>query len=489
MSRSSKASASISVDTRRSAAGSSASAARACAARFLFSKPMTNLLHSASPTLPSSSSRMDSVSLGLRHLALRTSTLHMPALIEPKSSTSAASNAACCFAARLRVVDLLDAVGALQGLRIVPRLHQQHRVPDGADAVAEEDQIILDVVLPDNVVAHPEERVLRPQPLLLEELVEGVEQRFDRRVEEPAHEHGGLAHVRRPLRVQPLTHGQPVHRFPEGEEVLVDVAVLSVVLGVLGLAFLVERNLAHAGQRHAQPQVLGQRSHLLGQCGPLGKLRSLKLGPSLGPGLPPGRLALFLRAATSHLYRQFRWVSDELKKYQCTDNISTDGVALFMLVPRRHTVVTPPASGYGPPRVPAIRTMRVWSGSCVLRRDGLCSFLRKATAVRTWPQSPAWPPPQPQSHAPRPGASAVRGPVRSDAPCRAARVAGCLEGGATPAAATTLGRQPPQVGRLTIGLLLLALPRRASVVELGLDGAVDRPDSGFDPAVEAVCEL
>eukprot|EP00964_Phaeocystis_antarctica_P048380 scaffold28009_cov55-Phaeocystis_antarctica.AAC.6 len=138
-------------------------------------------------------------------------------------------------AARLRVVDLLDAIGPLEGLRIVPRLHQQHRVPDGADAVAEERQLLLDIGLPDHVVAHPEESVLRPQPLLLEELVEGVEQRFDRRVEEPAHEYVGLAHVRRPLLVKPLAHGQPVHRFQEGEEVLVDVAVLRVVRGVLGV--------------------------------------------------------------------------------------------------------------------------------------------------------------------------------------------------------------------------------------------------------------
>eukprot|EP00964_Phaeocystis_antarctica_P048733 scaffold28220_cov74-Phaeocystis_antarctica.AAC.3 len=32
---------------------------------------------------------------------------------------------------------LLDAVGALERLRGVPRLQQQHRVPDGTDAVAE----------------------------------------------------------------------------------------------------------------------------------------------------------------------------------------------------------------------------------------------------------------------------------------------------------------------------------------------------------------
>eukprot|EP00964_Phaeocystis_antarctica_P025965 scaffold14612_cov63-Phaeocystis_antarctica.AAC.3 len=102
-------------------------------------------------------------------------------------------------AALLRVVDLLDAVGALERGRRVPRLHQQHRVPDGADALAEPRQVGLHVGLPDHVVAHPEERVLLPQPLLLEEVGERVEQRGDRCVEEPAHEHGGLAHVRRLL--------------------------------------------------------------------------------------------------------------------------------------------------------------------------------------------------------------------------------------------------------------------------------------------------
>eukprot|EP00964_Phaeocystis_antarctica_P020320 scaffold11228_cov65-Phaeocystis_antarctica.AAC.2 len=64
-------------------------------------------------------------------------------------------------AALLRVVDLLDAVGALERCGRVPRLQQQHRVPDGADAVAQP----LDVVvrrcelprgLPDHKVAHPE---------------------------------------------------------------------------------------------------------------------------------------------------------------------------------------------------------------------------------------------------------------------------------------------------------------------------------------------
>eukprot|EP00964_Phaeocystis_antarctica_P087705 scaffold55717_cov65-Phaeocystis_antarctica.AAC.1 len=37
-------------------------------------------------------------------------------------------------AADLGVVDFLDAVGALERLRVVPRLQQQHRVPNGADA-------------------------------------------------------------------------------------------------------------------------------------------------------------------------------------------------------------------------------------------------------------------------------------------------------------------------------------------------------------------
>eukprot|EP00964_Phaeocystis_antarctica_P010032 scaffold5478_cov63-Phaeocystis_antarctica.AAC.8 len=99
-------------------------------------------------------------------------------------------------AALLRVVDLLDAVGALERCGRVPRLHQQHSVPDSTDAVAEQRQVGLHVGLPDHVVAHPEVRVLLPQPLLLEEVSERVEQRGDRRVEEPAHEHVGLAHVR-----------------------------------------------------------------------------------------------------------------------------------------------------------------------------------------------------------------------------------------------------------------------------------------------------
>eukprot|EP00964_Phaeocystis_antarctica_P098377 scaffold64387_cov64-Phaeocystis_antarctica.AAC.5 len=77
-------------------------------------------------------------------------------------------------AADLGVVDLLDAVGALERLRVVPRLQQQHRVPNGTDAVAEVRQVGAHVGLPDHVVAHPEERVLVPQPLLLEEVAERV---------------------------------------------------------------------------------------------------------------------------------------------------------------------------------------------------------------------------------------------------------------------------------------------------------------------------
>eukprot|EP00964_Phaeocystis_antarctica_P086402 scaffold54702_cov50-Phaeocystis_antarctica.AAC.1 len=146
-------------------------------------------------------------------------------------------------AADLGVVDLLDAVGALERLRVVPRLHQQYRVPNGTDAVAEERQVGLDVGLPDHVVAHPEERVLLPQPLLLEEVSERVEQRGDRRVEEPAHEHVGLPHVWRLLALQPLAHSHLVLLFPEGDVELVDVAVFHVVLGELGLGrLLVERD-------------------------------------------------------------------------------------------------------------------------------------------------------------------------------------------------------------------------------------------------------
>eukprot|EP00964_Phaeocystis_antarctica_P004414 scaffold2390_cov57-Phaeocystis_antarctica.AAC.4 len=114
-------------------------------------------------------------------------------------------------AARLRVVDLLDAVGALERGGGVPRLQQQHRVPNGAHAVAEP----LDVVvrrcelprgLPDHKIAHPELGV-EWQLLLPQELAQCVEQRRQRRFEEPAHKHGGLAHVRRPLLLQPLAHG------------------------------------------------------------------------------------------------------------------------------------------------------------------------------------------------------------------------------------------------------------------------------------------
>ena len=191
------------------------------------------------------------------------------------------------------MVDLRDAVRAPERCRRVPRLHQQHRVADGADALAEVRQVGLDVGLPDHVVAHPEEGVLLPQPLLLEEVGERVEQRLDPRGEEPALEHGGLAHVRRPLLLQPLAHGHLVHLFPGCHQDLLDVAVHLDVLGVLGLArLLVDRDLgvdllhrvrrqqlqqlAHAGQRHAQPQVLGQRSQPLELRRPLGGLLLLR---------------------------------------------------------------------------------------------------------------------------------------------------------------------------------------------------------------------
>eukprot|EP00964_Phaeocystis_antarctica_P007152 scaffold3867_cov59-Phaeocystis_antarctica.AAC.2 len=146
-------------------------------------------------------------------------------------------------AADLGVVDLLDAVGALERLRVVPRPCLEHRVPDATDAVAEQRQVRAHVGLPDHVVAHPEERVLLPQPLLLEEVGERVEQRGDRRVEAPAHKDIGVAHVRRPLRLQPLAHGQLVLLFRAGDVELVDVAVFHVVLGELGLARLhIERD-------------------------------------------------------------------------------------------------------------------------------------------------------------------------------------------------------------------------------------------------------
>eukprot|EP00964_Phaeocystis_antarctica_P128883 scaffold92704_cov59-Phaeocystis_antarctica.AAC.2 len=259
------------------------------------SKPMTSLLHSVKPTFCSSSLKMrtEEQQLGLpevgwcAHINTRGAIArcsHLPHVhprhpcpyrievlderhFERSLLLRTHHHVERC-AARLRVVDLLDAVGALERQRVVPRLHQQHRAPDGADALAEPLQLLLDIGLPDHVVAHPEERVLLPQPILLEKVAERVEQRVDRRVEEPTHEHGGLAH--------PLAHGQLVHLFPEGEEVLVDVAVLCDVLGELGLACdlvardhgvdlfhrvarQLQKQLAHAGQRHAEPQVLGQR--------------------------------------------------------------------------------------------------------------------------------------------------------------------------------------------------------------------------------------
>eukprot|EP00964_Phaeocystis_antarctica_P096234 scaffold62575_cov60-Phaeocystis_antarctica.AAC.1 len=48
--------------------------------------------------------------------------------------------------ALLRVVDLRDAVGALERCRRVPRLHQQHRVPDGADASPSRARSVLTLV-------------------------------------------------------------------------------------------------------------------------------------------------------------------------------------------------------------------------------------------------------------------------------------------------------------------------------------------------------
>eukprot|EP00964_Phaeocystis_antarctica_P078757 scaffold48999_cov58-Phaeocystis_antarctica.AAC.3 len=189
---------------------------------------MTSLLHSAKPTFCSSSLKMRFLSSTLRHSACQVQRSssgpevcpyehpgrcsHLPH-VHPRHArldrvkVLAERRFECLLllrahhhvercAARLRVVDLLDAVGPLERQRVVPRLHQQHRVPDGADALAEPLQLLLDVGLPDHVVAHPEERVLLPQPLLLEKVAERIEQRGDRRVQEPAHEHGGLAHVR-----------------------------------------------------------------------------------------------------------------------------------------------------------------------------------------------------------------------------------------------------------------------------------------------------
>eukprot|EP00964_Phaeocystis_antarctica_P077830 scaffold48360_cov60-Phaeocystis_antarctica.AAC.2 len=141
-------------------------------------------------------------------------------------------------AARLRVVDLLDAVGALERCGRVPRLQQQHRAPDGAHAVAQPLDIVvrrceLPRGLPDHVVAHPELGV-EWQLLLPQELAQRVDQRRQRGIEEPAHEHGGLAHVRRPLLLQPLAHGQPVHLGRLGDVELVGVAVIFGVGRELG---------------------------------------------------------------------------------------------------------------------------------------------------------------------------------------------------------------------------------------------------------------
>ena len=136
------------------------------------------------------------------------------------------------------------------------------------------------------------------------------------------------------------------------------------------------------------------------------------------------------------------------------------------MIKHKHTLNTPPRSPLSearlrPPHVRPPSARCEWSDSCVLRGDGLVRS--SGRLPRTWPQSPAWLPPQLQSRAPRPGASAARGPVRSVAPCRAASVARCLthclEGGTTPATlggtssslvmGPTLGRQASQVGRVS----------------------------------------
>eukprot|EP00964_Phaeocystis_antarctica_P013826 scaffold7583_cov64-Phaeocystis_antarctica.AAC.4 len=140
---------------------------------------------------------------------------------------------------------------------------------------------ISSTVCPTALTQSPRDsRSFLASPLLLDEAIERVEQRGDRRLEEPAHKNVGLAHVRRLPDLQPLAHGQLVLFFPAGDELLVDVAVERDVLGELRLTrLLVERNLgvnllhrvagqlreqlAHAGQRHAQPQVIGQRGGLL----------------------------------------------------------------------------------------------------------------------------------------------------------------------------------------------------------------------------------
>eukprot|EP00964_Phaeocystis_antarctica_P030103 scaffold16965_cov69-Phaeocystis_antarctica.AAC.2 len=140
---------------------------------------MTSALQLFKPIPRCSSSRMASVSAAFRHVARRTSTLDTLIWIDLKSATSAASNEACC------AEDITMSNCALERLWVVPRLQKQHRVPENADAVTEVRQVGLDVSLPDHVVAHPEERVLLPQPLLLEEVGERIEQRGDRRVEEP----------------------------------------------------------------------------------------------------------------------------------------------------------------------------------------------------------------------------------------------------------------------------------------------------------------
>mmetsp|Transcript_19783 Transcript_19783/g.58878 ORF Transcript_19783/g.58878 Transcript_19783/m.58878 type:complete len:236 (+) Transcript_19783:38-745(+) len=103
-------------------------------------------------------------------------------------------------ARRLRVEHLLDAVRAQQRLWGVPRLHEQNRVADGADAVAEPlDVVHRDAELPrrlaDHKVTDPELGVGRQLWVEPQVLPQGVHQRRERRLEEPAHKDGGDAHT------------------------------------------------------------------------------------------------------------------------------------------------------------------------------------------------------------------------------------------------------------------------------------------------------
>eukprot|EP00964_Phaeocystis_antarctica_P105280 scaffold70325_cov66-Phaeocystis_antarctica.AAC.2 len=255
---------------------------------------MTSLLHSTEPTPCSSSRRMAFLSSMLRHSACQSREEPAGYIVRAQPGPWGAARALFSPAApvacskgclegfllcrthdhvELRSAGLhVSLIGALERLGRVPRLHQQHRVPEGADAVAERLEVRVDVGLPDHVVAHPEEHILLPQPVLLDEATERVEQRVDLRLEEPAHEHVGQAHVRRVLALQPLAHGQVVLLFPAGDVVLVDVAVdrdahgerglalrhpLDVDLLHLGVDLLYrvarqqQQQLAHALQRHA----------------------------------------------------------------------------------------------------------------------------------------------------------------------------------------------------------------------------------------------